>query len=130
MRALSIRQPWAWLIVNNHKDIENRTWPTNFRGRIYVHAGRRMVGDDYPAQRKYIARAGIIIPEPLDLGAIIGEVTITGCVTAESEAAQSPWFCGPYGFTLADPVAYDTPIPYRGRLGFFPVDVGAFGPLG
>lgn len=30
---LSIRQPWAWLIVNGYKDIENRTWPTHFRGK-------------------------------------------------------------------------------------------------
>lgn len=37
--ALSIRQPGAWLIVNGHKDIENRDWPTtNFRGRLLVHA--------------------------------------------------------------------------------------------
>ena len=40
--ALSIRQPWAWLIVNGHKDIENRDWPTNFRGRLLVHAGQTM----------------------------------------------------------------------------------------
>jgi len=33
MKALSILQPWAWLVVNGHKDIENRTWGTGFRGR-------------------------------------------------------------------------------------------------
>lgn len=38
--ALSIRQPWAWLIVNNHKPVENRSWPTSFRGRFLVHAGK------------------------------------------------------------------------------------------
>jgi len=40
MRALSVKQPWAWLIVNGYKKIENRNWPTSFRGRIYIHAGR------------------------------------------------------------------------------------------
>ena len=40
--ALSIRQPWAWLIVNGYKDIENRDWPTKFRGRMLVHAPRRV----------------------------------------------------------------------------------------
>ncbi len=118
MRALSIRQPWAWLVVNGYKDIENRTWSTNFRGRIYVHAGQRMVVDDYPEQRQYITQAGIVIPVLLARGAIIGEVTITGCLAA----SDSPWFCGPYGFTLEDPEAYDTPVPFRGQLGFFPVD--------
>ena len=118
MRALSIRQPWAWLVVNGYKDIENRTWSTTFRGRIYVHSGQRMVAGDYPEQREYIAESGIIIPSVLSRGAIVGEVTITGCVSA----SYNPWFCGPFGFTLEDPVAYDTPMPCRGRLGFFPVD--------
>ena len=123
MRALSIRQPWAWLVVNGYKDIENRTWSTNFRGRIYVHAGQRMVVGDYPGQREYIAETGIVIPSHLARGAIVGEVTINGCLTV----ADSPWFCGPYGFTLADPVAYEVPIPYRGQLGFFPVDEDLIG---
>ena len=118
MRALSIRQPWAWLVVHGYKDIENRTWSAGFRGRIYVHAGRRMVADDYPGQRQYIAEAGIVIPAELPRGAIVGEVTISGCLSA----SESPWFCGPYGFILEDPVAYETPVPYRGQLGFFPVD--------
>ena len=39
MKALSIKQPWAWLICAGYKDIENRDWSTKFRGRIYVHAG-------------------------------------------------------------------------------------------
>ena len=34
---LSIRQPWAWLIVNGYKDIENRTWSTRFRGKVLIH---------------------------------------------------------------------------------------------
>ena len=118
MRALSIRQPWAWLVVNGYKNIENRTWSTGFRGRIYVHAGQRTVADDYPEQREYLARAGIVIPVVVARGAIVGEVTITGCVSL----SDSPWFCGPYGFTLEDPVAYDLPIPCRGQLGFFAVD--------
>ena len=122
MRALSIRQPWAWLVVNGYKDIENRTWSARFRGRIYVHAGQRVVADDYPEQREYITEAGIIIPRDLPRGAIVGEVTITGCVAA----SDSPWFCGPYGFTLADPLVYEIPVPYLGRLGFFPVDEARF----
>ena len=47
MKALSIRQPWAWLIVNGFKDIENRTWPTKFRGRVLVHASKGMTRDEY-----------------------------------------------------------------------------------
>ena len=118
MKALSIRQPWAWLIVNGYKDIENRTWSTDFRGRVYVHAGRKIKSGDFPEQRNYIKQSGILLPEEPPLGAIVGEVTITDCV----DTSSSPWFCGPYGFILSSPVAYKDPIPYRGQLGFFQVE--------
>jgi hypothetical protein len=39
-RALSIRRPWAELIINGDKDIENRTWSTTYRGLVYIHAGK------------------------------------------------------------------------------------------
>ena len=52
-------------------------------------------------------------------GAIIGEIDITGCV----DHSDSPWFFGPYGFTLANPVLYDKPIPCKGMLRFFEPDI-------
>ena len=39
LKAISIRQPWAWLIVNGYKDVENRIWATSLRGRVLIHAG-------------------------------------------------------------------------------------------
>lgn len=45
MKALSILQPWAWLIVEGYKDVENRTWKTGFRGKFLIHAPQ--VVDDY-----------------------------------------------------------------------------------
>jgi ASCH domain len=42
MKALSVRQPWAWLIVQGFKGIENRTWQTSFRGTVLIHAGMRI----------------------------------------------------------------------------------------
>ena len=67
MKALSIRQPWAWLIVNGYKDIENRTWSTDFRGRVYVHAGRKIKSGDFPEQRDYIKQSGIKFNAPPQL---------------------------------------------------------------
>ena len=111
MKALNIRQPWAWLMVNGYKDIENRSWSTDFRGRVYVHAGRRIKSGNFPEQRHHIKQSGIFLPEEPPLGSIVGEVIITDCVD-----------CGPYGFLLSSPVAYKDPIPYRGQLGFFEVE--------
>ena len=107
MKALSIQQPHADEVLFEGKDIENRKWelPRYMVGqRIYIHAGKK-------------PRAGYYGPKNR-LGAILGEVTITGCVTE----SDSEWFEGPYGFVLKDPVAYDKPRPRRGRLGFFEVD--------
>ena len=131
MKALSVRQPWAWLIVNGHKDIENRTWATAFRGRVYVHAGVTLDYGALEGDPAYRVLDGWIRSRlhPSDgaqwtmdfstawLGAIVGEVDIVDCVTRSA----SPWFEGPYGYILANPVAYAAPVPYRGRLGFFDV---------
>jgi len=49
LTCLSVRQPWAWLIVNGHKDVENRTWSTQHRGDILIHASAGRL-DTWPAQ--------------------------------------------------------------------------------
>lgn len=114
--CLSIRQPWAWLIVNGHKDIENRGWPTNRIGKILIHAGKGMTRDEYDDARDVADDLGVAIPKfgDLERGGIVGRATISGCV----DRSRSPWFFGPYGFVLVDAA----PLPFvqcRGQLGFF-----------
>ena len=137
MKALSIRQPWAWLIVNGYKDIENRSWGTSFRGRVYIHAGLKQDYEAYdgePAHRYLepyiwtklswdaITDWGQVSISHY-LGVIVGEVDIVDCLGVDevncSTEKVSQWFEDPYGFVLANPVAYDEPIPCKGRLGFF-----------
>ena len=125
MIALSIQQPWAWLIVNGYKDIENRTWPTTFRGKFLVHTGKRFDRDGYDwIVEQKLARQGIILPEKSELlaqcGGIVGNAVITDCV----QEHDSKWFFGPYGFVLDVTKSKPGPfVPYRGRLGFFDVEV-------
>ena len=119
MKALSIRQPWAWLIVHGYKNVENRTWSTKFRGRVQVHAGKIPDPGWFPQLELELAAQGITLPDHPDLGALVGEVDIIDCVTR----CDSPWFTGPYGFLLANPLVYSRPLDYRGRLGFFETDV-------
>lgn len=117
-KALSIRQPWAWLIVNGLKDIENRSWPTHFRGRIYVHAGKGMTREEYEAayDTAVDANIGIELPpfEKLERGGIVGAVDIVDCVNN----SESPWFFGPMGFVLKNPKVLPF-MPCKGALGFF-----------
>ena len=119
MKALSIRQPWAWLIIHGGKDIENRTRRTHLRGRIYVHASKGMTEDEYLEAFVVAYENGIMLPcfEELNRGGIIGSVEIVDCVQEHG----SPWFYGPFGYTLCNP----QPLrfsPCRGMLNFFTPD--------
>jgi len=121
-KALSLRQPWAWLMIHGPKDIENRPLRWKFRGRILVHAAAGMTRQEYYEAVRFAAERGVTVPPMAELarGGIIGEMTITGCYTAH----PSPWFMGPYGYTTIG----RKPLPYRpckGMLGLFtppPID--------
>lgn len=118
MKAISIRQPWAWLIVNGHKDIENRSWRTHYRGQVLIHAAQGMTRKDYREICSTVVDAilPIDIPdyEELQRGGIVGVATITDCV----DKSDSPWFVGAKGFVLADakPLPF---VPMKGKLSFF-----------
>ncbi len=124
-KALSLTQPMAWAIFHG-KDVENRTWPTKFRGRVYIHASKKFDKEHF----NFIALSGIevLLDEPLPQGefvhgAIIGEVDIIDCRYRHGDMNDnlfSPWaVVGQYGFILANAVEYDNPIPCKGMLGFF-----------
>jgi hypothetical protein len=125
---LSLKQPWAALLVHGVKTIEVRRWPTARRGPILIHAAK--VSDDRP-------EAWAHVPEELLtfarlVGGIIGWGDLTGCRTyGSSEQFQADqerhlnhpsWFQGPklYGFTFANLM----PLAFRacpGWMRFFPV---------
>lgn len=118
MIALSILQPWAWLIVNGHKDIENRTWATKRRGDILIHAGKRWgreQRDDLAGVREMFPH--LQIPDEFDLGGIVGAARIIDCVSEH----PSRWFNGPFGFVLDQQRKSPHFVPYKGQLGFFAV---------
>ncbi len=124
MKALSIRQPWAWLIINAGKDIENRNWRPAFRGRFLIHAAKGCTRDEYQAACDLVAEIncikGLAIRVPplseLERGGIVGVVEAVDCVSAHS----SPWFMGSFGLVLRN--ARRLPFtPYKGQLGFFDV---------
>lgn len=123
MLALSIKQPWAWMILHVGKDIENRSWPTKVRGPVLIHASKGMTRDEYDDALATLSfahddPASLNVPafDELERGGIIGEAEIVDCVTR----SISPWMFGPYGFVLRNP----RPLPFqpcKGRLGFFEV---------
>lgn len=141
MKALTIKQPYASLIVEGIKDIENRTWKTNYRGRILIHAGKDNLiknlkyGDDIIClnnkQLEYINnnKHNDIFNKELITGAIIGSVEILDCVInhtsiwAENTEISTAWggvevIIGKpiYNWVLANPIKFDKPIPIKGKL--------------
>ncbi|MBV4524397.1 ASCH domain-containing protein [Pseudomonas sp. SWRI74] len=119
MKTLSIRQPWAWLIIHGGKDIENRSWLTKFRGRFLVHASKGMTKQEYADAAEYAQRLGVTVPPAAELlrGGIIGSVEAIGSDISH----PSPWYMpGNKAIVLRDP----RPLPFisvNGRLGFFDV---------
>jgi len=136
MKILSIRQPYAWAIAVGHKPVENRTWSTNYRGTVLIHAGRREIAEDVDdVIEMCAARIGRhawfenVLASYRDSatgsarGAIVGAVDLVDCVTEMADA----WFNGPFGFVFSNPRALPEPIPLKGRLGLFdpPADMRA-----
>jgi len=115
VKALSLNKPWAWLIFHG-KDVENRKWPTKYRGPLLVHASLNYDQDGDVWVTQHFPK--IEIPENLPSGAIVGKVNLIDCVSTH----PSKWFFGPYGFVLNNPIEYVKSIKYKGQLGLFEVE--------
>ncbi|HJT87971.1 MAG TPA: ASCH domain-containing protein [Bryobacteraceae bacterium] len=94
MKVLTIRQPWAWLIVNGYKDIENRSWATHYRGPLLIQASASLPSrKDLEGARAFARKRGVVVPEDLETGGIIGLAFLDRCVSK----SRSKWFEGPIG---------------------------------
>lgn len=126
MKCLTLHQPWAQLIIHGPKRIENRNWPTDYRGPLLIHAGK---------SRKSLASAGMglgryareaidrLPPEnELPFGAIIGRVYLSDCVPV-SQVRGQPFAEGPWCWLLDEPEAF-RPYLIGGQQGLW--EVSAF----
>lgn len=130
IKALSIMQPWSFLIAVGAKDIENRDRRTSHRGPVAIHAGmkfdqhaRSCVENGIHPVTGDVSMFGLKSTDADALtamldghlnGGIVGVADIVDCV----DQSDSEWFVGRYGFVLAN--AWPVPfIPVTGALGFF-----------
>jgi len=121
MKTLSIRQPWAELIIQGRKTLELRTWTVKYRGPLAIHASQTVERDACLAHG--------LDPDQVTAGAVIGVADLVEIVAldAVSYAAHrgehltdEPWGDSPlYGWRLANPRARAEPMPLRGRMGVF-----------
>lgn len=123
MKCLSVSQPFADLIVKGKKTIDLRSWNTNFRGEFLIHAPIKIRKEDYKRLK---------IKTNLPTGAIIGKAEIYDVKKYSSKDDvkkdakkhfASKNFNKKYGFCLRNAKEFRVPIPYKGKLGFFDVNL-------
>lgn len=139
MRALSLTQPWATLVVTGQKRIETRGWSTDYRGQVIIHAAMKFPPDARAACQVGPFRSALgVAGDRLPLGALIGAVDLVDVERTTrlrrepyvvlpghrwditpTELAFGDYSDGRKGFLLANAVAFDQPIPYRGQLGLW-----------
>ena len=129
MKALSIIQPWASLIAVGIKDIETRTWRTNYRGEFLIHASAKRLPAGWTAltSEQYAAATRLVNPygkendvKQLPVSAIIGKARLVDCVLNHPSVWAEK---GVWNWVLADVQLFSTPIlNVNGRLGFWEFD--------
>lgn len=119
LRALTVRQPWAWAILHGGKDVENRSWRTSYRGTLAIHAAAQFDAAGIPAfarTRALAAYSAALERGVVELAAIIGTVELVDCV----RDSTSPWAQPDvWHWLLADPRPLERPIRCSGRLGLW-----------
>jgi hypothetical protein len=141
MKAVSLWQPWASLIVAGTKKIETRSWNTNIRGRVAIHASKKRDAFslelmDTPEFQDGLriydtsGRGKTWITDITDtFGCVVGTVEIIDSLPIEQlyrtkydtpqERAFGDWTEGRWGWVLRNPVLFEKPIPARGAQGFW-----------
>jgi hypothetical protein len=128
--ALSIKQPWAALLVAGRKTIEVRKWPTAIRGRVFIHAAK--VPDRRPEGWSLVSDELRSLTELA--GGVIGFADLNGCVMyrtpakfaadADKHCNDPSWFTPPHLYGFAFSKAAVVPFfPFKGNVRFFTVAV-------
>ncbi len=123
MKALSLKQPWAELIVSGRKTLEIRTWRTNFRGEFLIHASK-------VSNFKAMERLGF---KDLPTGCIVGKAKVVDVKEYDSLeefekdsdkhfAKGHDWPGKLYGFVVEDAQRLKE-LPLKGKLNFFEVEI-------
>lgn len=130
-KAISIKQPWAYLICAGIKDVENRTWATKYRGRVYIHASANNACslDELNLEqfdkilRLSVGNINHFTLDNYNYSAIIGHVDIVNCISKarDGKGSESIWAepdC--FHWILRNPVLFDEPIlNVKGKLSFW-----------
>lgn len=127
MKVLTIKQPWATLIMQGDKKFEFRSWQTHYRGELLIHAGKGIDKEAIKRLKKYL-------PEELPFGKILGKVTLVDCVKMSPEFKEmlikenkdiytDSSFKEKYGWKLENVEKFDEQIEAKGKLSLWEYDI-------
>lgn len=122
MKALTIKEPWATLVIEGYKEYEFRSWKTKYRGKILIHAGMTI-------EKDMLNRFSCYNLEYTP-GSIIGEAILTDCILVDeyfnkklrdmNEVVYGKSnHTETYAWKLEEIKKYDKPIPVKGKLGLW-----------
>lgn len=136
MKCLSVRQPHAFAIVSGRKRVENRSWPTSYRGPLLIHAGLSLEGVEADG---CLADGTPYDLEDLHFGAIVGAALLTDCLDWDTpllggdpqavDLAFDPFAGGPYCWLLEAAFPFRLPVRLKGNVGLFDVGTHLLDPL-
>ena len=116
--AISIRQPWAELILRDRKSLELRSWSTDYRGELWLHTGRR----GHPRLEEELGL------DNLYKGGYVGTIVLTAIIPMNQDRWESwqtkhldpgDYRSGMYAWVLSSPHRFQEPIQGPGQLGLF-----------
>lgn len=125
MKTLSITEPYATLIRDLDKHIETRSWKTNYRGELLIHASSTKIPKEYKADASLMSIVG---NRPLHFGQIVAKCKLVDCVkmdrefvrsVADKERAVGFYSPGRYAWILDDIVVINDPAIVKGKLGLW-----------
>lgn len=127
MKALTIKQPWATLIMQGDKKFEFRSWQTKYRGDLLIHAGK---GIDKEAMK----RLSKYLPAELPYGKILGKVKLVDCIKMSPEFKEmllkenndiytNSSFQENYGWQVSDVQVFEKTIEVKGHLSLWEYDL-------
>ncbi len=129
MKALTLTQPWATLVILGVKRWETRGWYTQHRGRIAIHAAKGWTKADREFADELREMGVLPADEPLPLGAVLGTVRLDGLIRTHpdivarhispTEYMLGDYSPGRYGWELGAVERFPDPIPARGALGLW-----------
>lgn len=128
MKALTLIQPWATLIALGEKQIETRSWDTKYRGKIAIHAGKKIDKKAFerPIYKDVLKKHNVTISN-IPTGCVIAVCTLETTspteklceIVSEKEYAFGDYSPNRYGWRLKDVHLLKEPIPAKGMLGLW-----------